>query len=345
MVTEILTVKNQHSTTYNDSRFTKSLTGIVIIGRNEGERLQNCIASIPKEFRDRTVYVDSGSTDDSIYHANNQGLITLSLDLSQPFTAARARNTGFKHLLEKFPDLQFVHFIDGDCTFADGWLEHALNYLENNARVALVCGRRRELYPDASIYNWLCDIEWNTPVGISDACGGDFLVRAECFRQIDGFNADLIAGEEPELCYRLRRKGKIIVRLDHDMTLHDANMHSFRQWFRRNMRSGYAFAEGVFMYLGNPDGYWRKELIRIFFWGMLLPTIIFAASIINKWYSLFWLIYPLQATRISLKGHAKRKDIRFGIFMVLGKFPEALGTLNYLINRLTKTRRKLIEYK
>ncbi len=345
MVTDNFTNKNQHSTTHNDSRCTKNSTGIVIIGRNEGERLKNCIASIPNDFRSRTVYVDSGSTDDSIYHAANQGLITLSLDLDLPFTAARARNTGFNHLLDKFPDLQFVHFIDGDCSFADGWLEQALNYLENNAHVALVCGRRREIYPDASIYNWLCDIEWNTPVGVTNACGGDFLVRSECFRQVDGFNSDLIAGEEPELCYRLRQTGKMIVRLDHDMTLHDANIHSFKQWFRRNMRAGYAFTEGVFMYLGTPDGYWRKELLRIVFWGILLPFIIIAATIINKWYSLFLLIYPLQATRISLKVHAKRKDIRFGIFMVLGKFPEALGMLNYLINRLTKTRRKLIEYK
>ncbi len=320
-------------------------TGIVIIGRNEGKRLFNCIKSIPDDFRSRTIYVDSGSTDDSIFLAKSQGLITHLLDNSLPFTAARARNTGFNKLLCMFPELQFIHFIDGDCTFADNWLTYAIEYIKNNSEVAIVCGRRRELYPQQSIYNWLCDIEWNKPIGITDTCGGDFLVRVEYFKQIGGFNAELIAGEEPELCYRLRRFGKMIVRLDHDMTLHDANIHSFKQWFRRNIRAGYAFSEGVFMYLGQPDGYWRRELMRIVTWGLLLPFITIVGTITSKWYLLIILLYPLQAARISIKEHGERRDIRFGIFMVLGKFPEAIGSINYLVNRITRTRRKLIEYK
>ena len=64
--------------------------------------------------------------------------------------------------------------------------------------VAVVCGRRRERHPSASIYNRLCDIEWDTPVGQTSACGGDSLVRAEAFEAVGGFRAQLMAGEEPE---------------------------------------------------------------------------------------------------------------------------------------------------
>ena len=40
-----------------------------------------------------------------------------------------------------------------------------------------------------------------------DACGGDALMRASAFQQVSGFDASIIAGEEPELCVRLRQKG------------------------------------------------------------------------------------------------------------------------------------------
>jgi len=322
-----------------------SETGIVIIGRNEGERLRRCISSIPRELLSRTIYVDSGSTDNSKIFAKNQGLITYELDMSQHFTAARARNAGFNNLLKHYPELRYVHFIDGDCSFAQGWINFAIQYLENHPEVAITCGQRREIHPNASVYNWLCDIEWNTPIGETYACGGDFLVRTNVFKLVGGFKETLIAGEEPELCYRIRCSKKKIVRLNHDMTWHDANMHHFRQWFRRNMRAGYAFAEAVFLYRSQKDGYWRRELFRIVIWGITLPSLIFAGMFFKSWILLISLIYPLQMIRISLKLKGNRKDIRYGFFMVLAKFPEAAGSINYIINRLTRSRRKLIEYK
>ncbi len=322
-----------------------SETGIVIIGRNEGERLRRCIASIPRELLSRTIYVDSGSTDKSNEYAKNKGLITHELDMSKHFTAARARNAGFNILLKHYPELRYVHFIDGDCSFARGWINFAIQYLESHPVVAVTCGQRREIHPNASIYNWLCDIEWNTPVGETYACGGDFLVRTSVFKQIGGFNDNLIAGEEPELCYRIRRTENKIVRLNHDMTWHDANMHHFRQWFRRNMRAGYAFAEAVFLYRHQQDGYWRREFLRIGIWGIALPTLIFAGTFYNSWFLIISLIYPFQVIRISLKQKGNRRNIRYGFFMVLAKLPEAAGCINYIINRLTRSRRKLIEYK
>jgi len=343
MVTESLISTEQESLHKLHPRLSE--TGIVIIGRNEGERLQRCIASIPRELLTQTIYVDSGSTDNSSQYAKNQGLITHDLDMSQHFTAARARNAGFNNLLNNFPDLRYVHFIDGDCSFSQGWINFAIQYLENHPNVAVACGRRREIHPNASVYNWLCDIEWNTPIGVTDTCGGDLLVRTNVFKQIGGFKEFLIAGEEPELCYRIRRSGHKIVRLDHDMTWHDANIHHFRQWFRRNMRAGYAYTEAVLLYRHQEDGYWRYELLRIGFWGITLPFLIFSGTFLSGWFLLIGLAYPAQMIRITLKQKGDRRNLRYGFYMVLGKFPEAIGSINYIINRLTRTRRKLIEYK
>jgi len=45
----------------------------VVIGRNEGERLVACLASLGGEIR-RAVYVDSGSTDGSVAAARAAGV-------------------------------------------------------------------------------------------------------------------------------------------------------------------------------------------------------------------------------------------------------------------------------
>jgi glycosyltransferase involved in cell wall biosynthesis len=200
--------------------------GLVAIGRNEGSRLRQCLRAAIGQVA-WVVYVDSGSTDGSLELARSIGADTVELDLSIPFTAARARNEGFARLLQLVPDIEFVQFVDSDCEMVDGWIDRAHSQLAAKPDVAAVCGRRRERYPAASIYNQLCDIEWDTPVGEAQACGGDSMMRAWTFEQVEGFNPALIAGEEPEMCVRPGQKGWKILRLDAEMTLHDAQMTSF----------------------------------------------------------------------------------------------------------------------
>src|SRR3979490_1839399 len=108
--------------------------GVVIIGRNEGERLRRCLTSASASTG-AVVYVDSGSTDGSAQWARNYGADVIELDMSIPFTAARARNAGFRRLKEIAPKLLCVQFVDGDCELAQGWLEHAVSFLGSHADV------------------------------------------------------------------------------------------------------------------------------------------------------------------------------------------------------------------
>ncbi len=158
------------------------------------------------------VYVDSGSTDGSVALAESHGAEVVRLATDTSFTAARARNAGFARLLEVAPEVEYVQFVDGDCSFADGWLEVATEYLEAHREVTVVCGRRRERKPEASIYNLLCDVEWNTPVGEARSCGGDALMRVAAVRAVGGYNEAVIAAEDDELCVRLRQNGGCVVR-------------------------------------------------------------------------------------------------------------------------------------
>ncbi len=232
--------------------------GAVVIGRNEGDRLRICLESI-LHLAVQTVYVDSGSTDSSVKMARDIGVEVVQLDMSIPFTAARARNEGFNRLLELEPGISYVQFVDGDCEMQHSWSEAALCFLQQHEYVAVVCGRRRERFPERSIYNLLCDIEWNTPIGEAKACGGDAMMRVQAFSGVQGFRNNLIAGEEPELCVRLRQAGWKIWRLVEEMTLHDAAMNRFSQWWKRSVRAGYAFAEGAAIHGAPPVGHWVEE--------------------------------------------------------------------------------------
>ena len=323
--------------------------GLVAIGRNEGERLRQCLDSVVGKV-ERIVYVDSGSTDGSVELARSLGVDVVELDLSIPFTAARARNSGVAHLLQASPQTEFIQFVDGDCEIAPGWLDYALAQLEANPNVAIVCGRRRERFPEQSLYNRLCDIEWDTPIGEAKACGGDSMMRVAAFQQAGGFNSTLIAGEEPELCVRIRQNGWKILRLDAEMTRHDAQMRRFGQWWKRMLRGGHAFAEGAWLHGQTPERHWVKESRSIWIWGLLVPLLALGMAWFTKGLSLLLLGgYPLMAYRISRymqqQGLPAKDAWLYGLFCMLAKFPQLQGQLQFHLNRLLGRRNVLVEYK
>lgn len=315
--------------------------GVVAIGRNEGERLRRCLSSVLPVVL-ATVYVDSGSDDGSKQMAIEMGADVLALDMSRPFTAARARNEGMRRLLERHPEVDFVQFVDGDCEIVPGWLEAAQGFLEGQPSHAVVCGRRRERYPGHSVYNQMCDEEWNTPVGDTLSCGGDAMMRAPALLAVGGYRETLIAGEEPELCVRLRQNGWRVHRLDREMTLHDAAITRFSQWWKRTVRAGHAFAEGAWLHGALPERHWVRETRRACFWGMFLPLLIVIALIgLGPWASLLMLVYPLQWLRLLRRSGS----VRSSAFLLIGKFAEAWGVLKFHISRVRGVAGPIIEYK
>ena len=319
--------------------------GAVAIGRNEGERLDRCLASISSATM--VVYVDSGSTDGSAKRARATGVEIIDLDLNVPFTAARARNAGFARLRETMPELAYVQLIDGDCELIDNWPQRAISFLQSHPDIAAVFGRLRERYPERSVYNWLCDREWDGPRGDVKYCGGIVMVRSAALHASGGFRDDLIAGEEPELCIRLRRGGWRIWRLDTDMAIHDAAMMHFSQWWRRTLRSGYAFAQGVHQYGRSAERYRVRESVRAWFWGLWLPLACVAAGLLaGPWGWASFLIYPLQVLRQSLRNRGPLRDrVRLALFQTVARFAEVMGQLKFLRDLIMRRQSGIIEHK
>jgi GT2 family glycosyltransferase len=323
--------------------------GCVAIGRNEGDRLKRCLESFAGRVK-RIVYVDSGSTDDSVAFATRIGALVVTLDMSKPFTAARARNAGLKALHAAEPDVDFAQFVDGDCSVAPGWLPSAASHLEANPRVAVVCGRRRELYPGDSVYNELCDIEWDAPVGPTRSCGGDAMMRIAAFEEVGGFNETLIAGEEPELCIRLRQRGWSIERLGLEMTAHDAAIRHFSQWWRRCVRAGHAYAEGAAMHGAPPERHYVSHLRRALVWGGCVPAAIAAGFVptlgMSSLLASGYVVTAFRGYRLAReRGRDLRSSTLYGVFCTVAKFPEFQGAVGYHRNQWLHRRSAIIEYK
>lgn len=309
----------------------------VVIGRNEGARLITCLDALQGAVA-QIIYVDSGSTDGSVAAAKARGAQVIALDMDQPFTAARARNAG---LAAVATGCVYVQFLDGDCEMRSDWLEIATAFLAEHPEVAVVCGRRRERFPQASVYNALADDEWNTAVGQARACGGDALMRVDALHAVGGYRDTLIAGEEPELCVRLRAARWQVWRLDAEMTWHDAAITRFSQWWKRSVRAGHAFAEGAALHGAPPEVHWVAETRRALLWGAALPALILlGALLISPWTLALALIYPVQVLRLS-----RRKSMSWAFFTTLSKFAEARGALQFYLNRLIRRRQGIIEYK
>lgn len=324
--------------------------GVVAIGRNEGERLKRCLASAMREV-DKVVYVDSGSVDGSVEYARSVGAEVVELDLSRPFTAARARNEGVRRLVGKWPEVEYLQVVDGDCEFAEGWLGAAVEALEQDTRCAVVCGRRRERHPAQSVYNRLIDLEWDTPIGVARSCGGDAMFLRSVYERVGGYRESLIAGEEPELCVRIRAEGWTVVRIDREMTLHDAAMTRFGQFWKRAKRAGHAYAEGAALHGSGPDRHGVRQTRSAIVWGLVLPV----AAMVLGWWSMgvsllaLLVLYALQVWRIGRKELAKGRsgsDARLlAVATMLAKFAQVAGIGLYWRKRLAGQQSTLIEYK
>jgi len=319
--------------------------GAVAIGRNEGLRLQRCLESLRRHL-EYVVYVDSGSEDNSVEMAKDLGVEVVELDTSIPFTAARARNAGAERLFEKWPELESIQFVDGDCEVFDPWLPAAYETLEKHPEAGMVAGIRRERKKDETVYNLLCHLEWDGARGEVLASGGDFLVRSEVYKKVDGFNPSVIAAEDDEFCVRVRSAGWKILRIDVDMTGHDAAMKTFGQWWKRAVRAGHGYAQVGDLH----SDYFVRERMRTLAWGIGVPAFAILLAIFTKGWGLLILgLYPLSFAntfRHQLRsGIGMKAALAHAWFLTLAKFPNAQGMLTYYRRKLMGDSYNIIEYK
>lgn len=233
---------------------------VVVIGRNEGKRLSLCLASVRQadwqDLRWELIYVDSHSSDGSPALAQRLGARVLRLGEQAPCAAA-GRNIGWRAARGTL-----VLFLDGDTQLDPAFVGRALAVLRADPVLVAVWGHRRESNPAQSLYTRVLDLDWVFAPGRVDYFGGDALVRRQALADAGGFDDSLVAGEEPELCRRLRAAGWQIEHIDAPMTLHDLAITSALAWWARAERAGLAYAQVADRYAGTPDPLWSAEARR-----------------------------------------------------------------------------------
>ncbi len=327
--------------------------GAVVIGRNEGERLRRCLATVQEQVDD-VVYVDSGSSDGSVAYARSLGIVVVELDRSTPFSAARARNEGAEALKSGATRPDYLQFVDGDCQLTPGWIEIAKSHLEARPELGIVAGWRAEVNPEGSVYNAMCDFEWHRPAGPAEVCDGTMMVRADAFYRQGGFNPKIIAAEDDEFCLRIRESGLGIERLPVEMCLHDVAMTRFSEWWRRAVRAGHGFAEVGALH----PQHFRAERKRVWLFGCLLPLVglvglvlVFVDRGAIGWLMVALVLFAYLLSWIRTVGGLRKaglpigKALHHGVFLLISKFPNLIGTLKYHRRRLSRQDAAIIEYK
>jgi GT2 family glycosyltransferase len=322
---------------------------IVIIGRNEGDRLVSCLQSVDSiRAEAELIYVDSASTDGSSQVAGTfeAQVIVLHGGIQ---TAARARNAGWQRALAPY-----VLFLDGDTILNRDFPAAALKVLESDPSIAAVWGHRRELHPEHSLYNQVLDLDWIYPAGPTDYCGGDVLMRRSAIAKTEGYDPGLIAGEEPELCRRLRARGYRIVHIDVPMTRHDLNMTRFSQYWRRAVRAGHAYAEISARFRRSADPMWSQESNRNLrsggFWIVWLPIALLMGALKSLWIIPWLALLPILTVRSAWKARSKAQGqtmllLLYGLHSHLQQIPILVGQLRYFVGRHSNHQGKQIEYK
>jgi glycosyltransferase involved in cell wall biosynthesis len=325
---------------------------VVVIGRNEGVRLTRCLQSI-SEFdcasEIEVIYVDSASTDGSPENArrSNAQVVVLS---GQGQTAARGRNAGWRRA-----HAEYVLFLDGDTILNPEFPQAAMKALQSDPRIAAVWGHRRELHPERTLYNRVLDLDWIYLPGITEYFGGDVMIRRTALVETGGYDPDLIAGEEPELGRRLRARGYLILHIDTPMTLHDFNMTRFRQYWRRALRAGYAYAEMSDRFGRSSDPMWRGESRRNIIrgtawmaWGCIGVAI---AALFRGWGVLVWIaVLAAFSVRSAWKARYRAPGqklllLLYGIHSHLQHVPVLFGQIQYWRGRRLGKQGRIIEYK
>lgn len=311
---------------------------VVIIGLNIQSTLQQCIESVMKANYKKgnlhLIYVDGGSIDNSISIAKTYSEVkTIELDWENP-SPGLGRNVGWRA-----GNSPFVQFLDGDTQMDSEWLNRAVEAIEN-PNIAAVRGYRKELYPERSIYNWIIDQEWNDKPGEIDAFGGDVLIRREVLETTEGYNEDLIGGEDPELSLRVRESGWKILQLDMPMTSHDLAMTSLKQYWKRAYRTGYGFA--VVSALHPKSQFWKSEMFRVKIRGGLV-VLLFLCGILFNFYlwvpALLILLYPrlFSVQRLKTQKDLSQKEaIFYAWHCSVVVIPQFFGVLRYYVGDLLK---------
>ncbi|MFW5879979.1 MAG: glycosyltransferase, partial [bacterium] len=253
---------------------------IVVIGFNEAENLDKTFRAVknmnyPGNLIE-TIYVDSGSTDNSVFIAKKY---TDKVFIEDKFPSpGRNRNRG---LLEAQYDI--VHFIDGDVIIHTDYLKNIVPLFEKKAVHAIV-GQLDEQNP--TIYNRLAalsNVEKKEGYTKFTSTGATYLRSA--LLSVDGYDERIRRGQESELGERFRKAGYRIWCTRHKMGSHNFGVNSLWDYLKKyelNATSMFQLAllKGDSFYIKSARKKILKQVVKLVVFAIIVGLSIYCNSII-----------------------------------------------------------------
>lgn len=270
---------------------------IVVIGLNEADNLAKTFRAIqqvkyPPNLIE-VIYVDSGSTDDSLSIARDY-CDKCFVENVHP-SAGRNRNRG---LTEAKHDI--VHFIDGDMAVDSNYLIKAVSILKDKD-VQAVVGQLEE--QSKGIWNRLATLVSNDlkrDEGYTDFTSTGATYVRTALLSIDGYDERILRGQEIELGVRFKQAGYKIWSTLQVMGQHNygnSSLYHYLLRFRANAKSlvQVAVLQGENSYFKKARKRLYKSLIRF-----VVLIVVGGCLLIKEYYlafSLFYLAMVLYSSR------------------------------------------------
>lgn len=227
----------------------------IIIGKNQERTIYNCIYSVYANIRVNNLtkyevlFVDSDSTDKTLDIIKDNFPEVIIVKLKGRLNVAIAKNNGAARSTGNI-----LFFIDGDITLDEKFIGCVLD--ENrNLKYQLVSGRLEEI-----LYNnrWeeigFVKDRFTTTVGKgSMELGGIFLIKADLFKSVSGFNEHMKLDEDADLQLRLASKGVLVERIPDRIGIHNTIYYfSYKRLFKKISKGDFLYAGALYRHnLGN----------------------------------------------------------------------------------------------
>ena len=209
-------------------------TAVVILNWNGRKHLEQFLPSVIQHTPQQVdiVVADNGSTDDSVEFLRREYPNVKLVLLDKNYGFADGYNRALKQV-----DAECFVLLNSDIEVTEGWLEPLVATLQNNSQVAAVAPKllsyvERQSFEYAGAAGGFIDYlgypfcrgrilstieqdegQYNTPCEVFWASGAAFCCKADVFRALGGFDADVFAHmEEIDLCWRMQLQGyKVMV--------------------------------------------------------------------------------------------------------------------------------------
>lgn len=254
------------------------MVSYIIIGRNEGWKLELCLKSVYESIAENSyiesevIYIDSNSTDNSIEIAQKFKPLSI-FQLTGECNAAIARNLGAEKA-----NGDILYFIDGDMEIDKHFLKHVIN---RNGKLSyyFVGGYYiGKYYSDDWELLYAKQIPSKNKLKIEyfeAFTGGLFIISKAIWLKVGGMKPYMTGGEDPELAIRLAQMGIFKLWKNAPMAIHHTKVHENRQsigylFKKRNLRAR------ILTYRENLlSKYALKKLFRQEYMALLLVAALF----------------------------------------------------------------------